>query len=119
MITFETPPALIYREEKFFLWLTCEIADCDSCALVRVLTSQLMQWTSLALLLGLTGCGLLLLKVGVVLRSQGRDCSVCGGSGHSNRTHTSDCRPRNHLGYSRLTSGALRPLTSGQNVYSA
>ncbi len=38
--------------------------DFDSCALVRVLTSQLMQWTSLALLLGLTGCGLLLLKIG-------------------------------------------------------
>jgi len=36
----------------------------DSCTLVRVLTSQLMQWTSLALLLGLTGCGLLLLKIG-------------------------------------------------------
>ena len=38
--------------------------DFVSCARVRVLTSQLMQWTSLALLLGLTGCGLLLLKIG-------------------------------------------------------
>jgi len=39
-------------------------ADFDSCALVRVLPSQLMQWTSLALLLDLTGGGLLLLKIG-------------------------------------------------------
>jgi|GEM_PF-5831794 len=39
-------------------------ADFDSCALVRVLPSRLMQWTSLALLLGLTGGGLLLLKIG-------------------------------------------------------
>jgi hypothetical protein len=31
---------------------------------VRVLISQVMQWTSLALLLGLTGRGLLLLKIG-------------------------------------------------------
>lgn len=92
-------------------------ADFDSCALVRVLPSQLMQWTSLALLLDLTGGGLLLLKIGgwYFEHRSGTSRSV-GGSGHSNRTHTSVCCPRNHLGCSHPTSAALRPLTSGQNV---